>query len=69
MSRQLVHLTEERDEALNVGRRHASNPTLLVVDAAEMLQNGYRITKRGKSVYTTQQVPPAYLTESTGEKE
>lgn len=61
MSRQSVHLSETPTEACEVGRRHAHNPVVLAVDAAGMLADGHRITKRGEGVYTTERVPPEYL--------
>lgn len=61
MSRQLVHLSGSVEDALEVGSRHTADPVLLEVDAAGMLADGYRVTKRGKSVYTTERVPPAYV--------
>ncbi|RQG90955.1 RNA 2'-phosphotransferase [Natrarchaeobius chitinivorans] len=61
MSRQQVHLSESHEAARGVGRRHASDPVVLVVDAASMLADGRRITKRGRETYTTDEVPPAYL--------
>lgn len=61
MSRQLVHLSGSVEGAIAVGSRHTSDPVLLEVDAAAMLADGHRITKRGESVYTTEQVPPLYV--------
>lgn len=61
MSRQLVHLSGTVADARAVGARHAAEPVVFVVDAARMLRDGHRITKRGRSVYTTEHVPPAYL--------
>ncbi|RKD93259.1 RNA 2'-phosphotransferase [Halopiger aswanensis] len=61
MSRQQVHLSESRKAARRVGQRHAAEPVVLVVDAAAMLADGRRITKRGEETYTTDAVPPAYL--------
>lgn len=63
MSRQYVHLSDDAEQAQTVGRRHAANPTMLVVDAAAMLADDHTITKRGNTVYTTSRVPPSYLTE------
>ena len=40
MNRQYVHLSIEREIALSVGRRHDSNPTILIVRAGEAHQNG-----------------------------
>ncbi|AEH36495.1 RNA 2'-phosphotransferase [Halopiger xanaduensis] len=61
MSRQQVHLSESREAARQVGQRHAADPVVLVVDAAAMLADGHRITKRGEETYTTDAVPPAHL--------
>ena len=63
MARQQVHLSGTREEARRVGARHASDPVVLAVDAAAMLADGYRIAKRGRETYTTDAVPPEYLTE------
>ena len=64
MSRQYVHLSESISDAEEVGSRHAADPVILRVDAAAMDDDGHTITKRGESVYTTDRVPPAYLTET-----
>jgi len=61
MSRQHVHCSGTVEDAREVGRRHASEPVLLAVDAAGLQAEGHEITKRGRSVYTTDHVPPAYL--------
>jgi putative RNA 2'-phosphotransferase len=62
MTRQLVHLSGTEAAALDVGRRHAADPALLVIDAVGMLTEGRTITKRGGDVYTTERVPPAFIT-------
>jgi putative RNA 2'-phosphotransferase len=61
MSRQHVHLSGSVDAAREVGSRHASEPVILAVDAAAMAADGNEITKRGREVYTTDHVPPTYL--------
>lgn len=61
MSRQLVHLSESTEDALDVGSRHADEPILLRIDAASMIADGHRVTKRGSSVFTTRAVPPEYV--------
>ena len=63
MSRQCVHLSESVEDAQAVGERHAAEPVILEIDAAAMGDDDHTITKRGKSVYTTDRVPPEYLTE------
>ena len=62
MSRQHVHLSGTVAAAREVGRRHAADPVVLEVDAAAMAADGHRITRRGREVYTTDAVPPEYLT-------
>ncbi|MDS0475890.1 RNA 2'-phosphotransferase [Natrinema sp. 1APR25-10V2] len=62
MARQRVHLSRSRDAARTVGRRHADEPIILAVDARAMLADGHRIAKRGQETYTTDAVPPVYLT-------
>jgi putative RNA 2'-phosphotransferase len=61
MGRQYVHLSGSVAAARTVGRRHADEPVVLAVDAAELRRDGQPITKRGRSVFTTDRVPPAYL--------
>lgn len=61
MSRQHVHLSGSVDAARAVGQRHAADPVVLHVDAAAMQRDGREITKRGRSVYTTDHVPPRFL--------
>jgi putative RNA 2'-phosphotransferase len=61
MNRQQVHLSESIPEAREVGRRHADSPVVLEVDAAAMARDGYEVAKRGEATYTTDRVPPDYL--------
>ena len=61
MGRQKVHLSETVSEARKVGSRHAESPLVFEVDAEAMLADGRRIAKRGEETYTTDEVPPTYL--------
>nr|WP_267622147.1 RNA 2'-phosphotransferase [Halobium salinum] len=61
MGRREVHLSPSLEEARAVGRRHATDPVVFVVDAAAMRADGRRVSKRGTSTYTTDAVPPTYL--------
>ncbi|GGK69894.1 RNA 2'-phosphotransferase [Haloarcula sebkhae] len=61
MGRQQVHLSESVATAREVGRRHAADPVVFVVDAAAMQADDRRIVKRGTETYTTARVPPQYL--------
>ena len=61
MGRQQVHLSASVDAAREVGRRHATEPVVFLIDAAS-LADEHRITKRGTETYTVGRVPPTYLT-------
>lgn len=61
MGRQLVHLSDSIGEARTVGQRHAATPVILRVDATGLLAEGWDVTKRGKHVFTVEQVPPPFL--------
>lgn len=61
MGRQQVHLSETPAGAREVGRRHANDPVLLVVDAHELERDGVAVDARGEEIYTADRVPPAYV--------
>lgn len=61
MGRQTVHLSESVRAAREVGRRHADDPVVFVIDAATMQADDRRVVKRGAETYTTDRVPPGYL--------
>ncbi|ESP88960.1 RNA 2'-phosphotransferase [Candidatus Halobonum tyrrellensis] len=61
MGRQRVHLSATRATAREVGRRHAADPAVLVVDAAALLADGFAVDRRGEATYTVGRVPPAYV--------
>jgi putative RNA 2'-phosphotransferase len=61
MGRQQVHLSGSIERAREVGRRHTADPVVFAVDVAGLESDGHAVTKRGRSVYTTDRVPPAYL--------
>lgn len=61
MGRQHVHLSGTAEAAREVGRRHADDPVVFVVDAAGLVADGHDVTKRGRDVYTTDRVPPRFL--------
>lgn len=61
MNRNIVHMTDDENEALEVGRRHCDDPTLLRIDAESMMNDGLDVVKRGKIVYTAQHVPSEYI--------
>ncbi len=61
MGRQEVHLSGTVADAREVGRRHASDPVVLVVDAAGLGADGHPLHRRGRGTYTTEFVPPEYV--------
>jgi putative RNA 2'-phosphotransferase len=69
MGRQQVHLSASVDDARAVGRRHAPDPVVFAVDAAGLVADGHRVTKRGHETYTVDEVPPAYLTRLVGRED
>lgn len=61
MDRQRVHLTDTVEEARAVGRRHADDPAILCIAASDLREAGQEIEKRGTAVYTTDRVPPSFV--------
>ncbi|WP_276280084.1 RNA 2'-phosphotransferase [Halorussus caseinilyticus] len=61
MGRREVHLSGSRATAREVGSRHAADPVVLAIDAAAMVADGLRISKRGAETHTADEVPPEYL--------
>lgn len=61
IGRQEVHLSASVDRAREVGRRHADEPAVLVIDAARLRSAGHEVARRGEGVYATDHVPPEHL--------
>lgn len=64
MSRLYVHLSQDEETALKVGKRHGM-PVVYRVMAGEMHRNGYRFFRSVNGVWLTKVVPAAYLEKST----
>ncbi|AMQ18166.1 RNA 2'-phosphotransferase [Thermococcus peptonophilus] len=62
MKRQYVHLSTNKIEALETGRRHGRDVVLLVIDAECLRRRGLRIYKAGKNVRLVERVPPECIT-------
>ncbi len=60
MKRKEVHMCETQHEAIEVGRRHCSDPVLLEIDAKKAVASGISIRKKGK-VYTADRIPPEFI--------
>lgn len=61
MSRREVHMCIGPQDAIEVGKRHSTKPVLLEINAQKMVQDGYKIKKKG-NIYTSDLVPPQYIT-------
>lgn len=62
--RAMVHLSETYENALSAGLRRVENPIILEIDAARAISDGYPIFSAGKTVYTTENVPGDYITQT-----
>jgi putative RNA 2'-phosphotransferase len=56
-----VHLSENKDTAIQVGRRYGV-PVLLAVDARQMAHDGVSFYQADNQVWLTDEVPSRYLT-------
>ena len=65
MNRQHVHLSGDKDTAINVGNRHVRNYRdelmLLVINIKKMREDGHKIYKSANGVYLTEHIPPKYI--------
>jgi putative RNA 2'-phosphotransferase len=59
-SRQWVHLSEDPETALRVGKRHGK-PLVLQVNSQKMYQDGYPFYRSVNGIWLTERVPPEYL--------
>ena len=62
--RQFVHLSENIEQAVAVGRRHGKL-VLYEVHAIKMHKSGYRFYRSTSGVWLTDNVPVAFLKEMT----
>uniref|UniRef100_UPI0040747510 Probable RNA 2'-phosphotransferase n=1 Tax=Thermococcus kodakarensis (strain ATCC BAA-918 / JCM 12380 / KOD1) TaxID=69014 RepID=UPI0040747510 len=62
MKRQYVHVSTDKIEALETGRRHGREVVLLVIDAECLRKRGFKIYKAGKNVRIVERVPPDCIT-------
>ena len=63
MRRAYVHLTEDPDKALSVGKRHG-HPVILIIDARRMYEDGYRFYISNDGAILTDKVPLEYIKSS-----
>lgn len=60
MSRQHVHLSNDKETAIKVGSRRG-NAIILIVNSAEMHQDGYKFFQSENGVWLTDHVPAKYI--------
>ena len=60
-SRLHVHLSSDRETAINVGSRHGK-PAILTINAAKMHEDGFIFYLSENSVWLVNAVPPKYIT-------
>ena len=59
-SRLHVHLSSDRETAINVGGRHGK-PVVLTINAAKMHEDGFKFFLSDNGVWLTSVVPPLYI--------
>ncbi len=63
MRRQHVHLSADRETAVNVGKRHSKylDPAIFTVRSYDMYEDGYKFFLSENNVWLTEYVPKKYL--------
>ena len=64
MKRNHVHLSKDKETAINVGKRHAKylDPAILTVRAYDMYKDGFKFFISENNVWLTEYVPKKYIT-------
>ncbi len=60
MNRQFVHLTESREEAAKIGKRHDRQPVILKIDAPKASEEGIHFYDAG-TLILAEYVPPKFI--------
>ncbi|MGN0144665.1 MAG: RNA 2'-phosphotransferase [Clostridium sp.] len=60
MSRQYVHLSENKETAVNVGKRHGK-PIVLAIDTKSMMKDGFEFYLSENRVYLCKYIPWKYV--------
>jgi putative RNA 2'-phosphotransferase len=61
MNRHHVHLTDKKDTAYDVGRRHSKEVAVLTILAGQMALDGFKFYQSENGVYLTDAVFPKYI--------
>jgi len=59
--RQYVHLSEDIDTAVTVGKRRDNNPIILVIDAEEASKNGIKFYVEVGEIWLSDHIPGKYI--------
>jgi putative RNA 2'-phosphotransferase len=67
MNRNHVHLSDEKETAMNVGKRHSKDkkPFILIINSKKMYDDGYKFFISKNGVWLTDHVPEKYITYPT----
>jgi len=60
MSRQYVHLSADKQTAVNVAQRHGK-PIVMQIDCRTMYEDGYKFYLSENNVWLTDYIPPKYI--------
>lgn len=60
-TRNKVHLSTSKQEAIRVGKRHSAQPVILHINANKARQNGIDFEKATDNVYLCDYIPPDYI--------
>lgn len=60
--RQYVHLSQDVETAMNVGKRHDAKPILLEIDTFKAWENGIKFYYGNEKVWLADEVPAEFLT-------
>ena len=60
-SRQYVHLSEEKDTALQVGKRRDASPAILTIDAKRAYEDGVKFYHGNEMVWLADEIDQKYI--------
>lgn len=63
MNRQYVHLSLDKETALQVGKRHDSSPIILKIEAYKAYQDGISFYLGNETVWLSDSIPPQYISQ------
>ena len=62
-SRQYVHLSQDIETAINVGKRHDDKPSILIIDAKMAWNDGIKFYLGNEKVWLADRIPCRYIKE------